>query len=147
MYYQRYLAIFMLCWAAQSQAEPDKIGYVKKVSGEAWLTMDGNSQKAEVGSAILVGQTLKTGKDGAMGITFKDDTVISIGADTSVAVDEFLYSPSKDQLKLSTNILKGTLQYISGVIAKLKPEAVSFKTPSGIIGVRGTRFLVKVDES
>ena len=42
---------------------------------------------------------------------------------------------------------RGTVQYISGVIAKLKPDAVMLKTPSGIIGVRGTRYVAMVEES
>jgi hypothetical protein len=60
-------------------------------------------------------------------------------------VDEYLYAPTKGNLKLVTSITQGTLHYISGVIAKLKPESISVKTPTGIIGVRGTHFLAKVD--
>ncbi len=62
-------------------------------------------------------------------------------------MDDYLYSPSKGDLKLSASMSKGTLQYVSGIIAKLRPEAVTVKTPTGNIGVRGTRFLVKVDEA
>ena len=40
---------------------------------------------------------------------------------------------------------KGTLNVVSGVIAKLKPESVSVKTPTGEIGVRGTTYLIKVE--
>jgi hypothetical protein len=79
-------------------------------------------------------------------VTFKDDTVMSFGPDTEMTVDEYLYAPAKGQLKLATRLDKGTLTYVSGVIAKLKPDAVSVKTPSGIIGVRGTSFMVKVDD-
>jgi hypothetical protein len=69
-----------------------------------------------------------------------------LAPDTSVTVTEFLYDPAKAELKLTAKMLKGALQYISGVIAKLKPEAVVIQTPSGYIGVRGTRFLVLVEE-
>jgi hypothetical protein len=48
-------------------------------------------------------------------------------------------------LKLWATISKGTLQYVSGVIAKLKPDAVAVRTPTGVIGVRGTRFVVMVE--
>ena len=53
----------------------------------------------------------------------------------------------KGELKLSTQLTRGTLNYISGVIAKLKPTAVTVKTPTGIIGVRGTQFVAKVEEA
>jgi hypothetical protein len=50
-------------------------------------------------------------------------------------------------LKLSTRLSRGSLNYVSGVIAKLKPTAVTVKTPTGIIGVRGTQFVAKVEEA
>ncbi|MND08583.1 hypothetical protein D3C83_313120 [compost metagenome] len=62
-----------------------------------------------------------------------------------MTVDEYLYAPGKGDLRLGTSMTKGSLQMVSGVIAKLKPDAVSVKTPTGTIGVRGTHFLVKVE--
>ena len=41
---------------------------------------------------------------------------------------------------------RSSLNYVSGVIEKLKPDAVTVGTPTGIIGVRGTQFLLKVEE-
>ena len=72
--------------------------------------------------------------------------MMSFGPDTELTVDEYLYAPASEQLKLEAKIGKGSLNYVSGVIAKLKPDAVSLVTPAGIIGVRGTQFLVKVEE-
>jgi hypothetical protein len=80
-----------------------------------------------------------------MGVTLADNTVMSFGPNTEVSLDAFLYKPDQGDLKLSTRISRGTLNFISGVIAKLKPEAVEINTPTGTIGVRGTHFLVKVD--
>jgi hypothetical protein len=122
------------------------VGYVKTVVGEAWVSTAGQRAKAEPGSAVLLGSGLRTGAGASMGVTFKDGTVMSFGADTELTVDEYLYAPAQSQLKLSTRLIRGTLNYISGVIAKLKPDAVSIKTPTGIIGVRGTQFVAKVEE-
>lgn len=125
--------------------EPETIGFVKVAEGEAWLAQDGKIALAHPGLAVHLGDILKTGRQGAMGVTFKDNTIMSIGPNTEVQVEEYLYAPGKDQLKLRANMLRGTLHYLSGLIAKLRPENVSVKTPTGIIGVRGTRFLVKVE--
>ncbi|MEE8327958.1 MAG: FecR domain-containing protein, partial [Nitrosomonadaceae bacterium] len=81
----------------------------------------------------------------SMGITLKDATVISLGPETEFAIDEYAYAPAKNKLKLSSRITKGSLNYVSGIIAKLQPEAVKIKTPAGTIGVRGTKFAVKVE--
>lgn len=146
MNFRSLLSLLLICFELNVQADDSAIGYIKVVTGQAWLTVAGNKHQAELGSPIILGEQIETGDDGAIGITLKDETILTIGSNTSIAVDEFVYQPAKNELKLSAGILKGTLQYISGVIAKLKPEAVSVKTPSSFIGVRGTRFLVKVEE-
>lgn len=142
----RLLLIFTLLLAASAWAEDPTIGYVKTVNGEASVTTAGSQIKASVGTAIHLGSVLRTGAKSSMGVTFKDETVMSFGPNTELTVDEYLYAPAQGQLKLSGRIAKGSLNYLSGVIAKLKPESVSIKTPTGTIGVRGTHFAVKVEE-
>lgn len=137
-------AAFCLNGAAWSAPE-EVIGYVKTAEGEATLLVAGKQLEAKPGMPLLLGHVLKTGKQGSMGVTFKDSTMMSIGPDTQIVVDEYLYAPGKGDLKLGARMTRGSLQFISGVIAKLRPESVSLKTPTGSIGVRGTRFLVKVE--
>lgn len=132
-----------LAWSAQAQTEA--IGRVKNVTGEAWITSAGQRVKAAPGSAVMLGSKLQTGPAASLGVSFIDNTLMSFGPDTELTVDEYLYAPAQDQLKLSTRLVRGTLNFMAGVIAKLKPDAVSIKTPTGVIGVRGTTFVVKVD--
>jgi hypothetical protein len=140
-------AFAALCiWAGAVWAQADAIGYVKTVQGGASVSVGGRAQPAQPGTPLYVGAVLRTDKDGSLGVTFKDNTIMSLGPDTEITVDEYLFSPGSGELKLGANMLRGTLNYISGLIAKLKPEAVSLKTPKGIIGVRGTHFLAKVEE-
>jgi hypothetical protein len=129
----------------QALAEDAVIGFVKIAEGDASIIDGQINTLAKAGMPIHLGSKIKTGSNGQLGATFKDNTVMSFGPDTEVVIDEYLFAPADGSLKLSVNMLKGTLQYISGVIAKLKPEAVSVKTPAGIIGVRGTRFLAKAE--
>jgi hypothetical protein len=128
-----------------ASAQEEVIGFVKTVAGDATVLDSGKTVKAQPGTPLHLGNILKTGNEGTLGVTFKDNTVMSFGPDTEVTIDEYLYAPAKGDLKLVTSIAKGTLHYISGVIAKLKPEAVAVKTPTGIIGIRGTHFLVKAE--
>lgn len=142
------LSLFgMTMFSLHALADDATIGYVKTVQGVTTVTSAGKTSNALPGTALRLGDTLNTGKNSSMGVTFKDNTVMSFGPDTQLTVDDYLYSPSKGDLKLSASMSKGTLQYVSGIIAKLRPEAVTVKTPTGNIGVRGTRFLVKVDEA
>lgn len=140
-----------LCMAAlvalpvAAAAQSTGVGYVKTVTGDAWVTTSGQRVKAAPGTEVSIGSQIKTAPGGSLGVTFKDNTVMSFGPDTEMTVDAYLYAPAQGQLQLGTSLVKGSLNYVSGVIAKLKPEAVTVKTPSGIIGVRGTQFLAKVE--
>ncbi len=139
--------LFIWAFSKYSLAAEDVVGFVKTVSGNAAVISAGKAVKAEPGTPLYVNSTIKTASKSAMGITFKDNTVMSFGSNTEVLIDEFLYAPGKDQLALGAKVNKGTMEYVSGVVAKLKPESVTIKTPTGAIGVRGTRFLLKVDNA
>ena len=130
---------------APTKAEP--VGYVKTVTGEASVTTAGQRVVAQPGTAVLLGSQLKTAKGAAMGIAFKDNTLMSFGSDTELTVDEFVYAPAQGQLLLGTRLTRGSLNYVSGIIAKLRPDAVTVKTPAGIIGVRGTQFVARIEEA
>ncbi|MDR3369632.1 FecR domain-containing protein [Rhodoferax sp.] len=125
-------------------ADEPVVGYVKTVQGAAVVVTAGDTIKAEPGTPVRQSSTLKTGLQASMGITLQDNTRLSIGPDTVMAVDEFLYEPTQNAVKLLVNLTRGTLNYVSGLIAKIKPDAVSIKTPTGNIGVRGTHFVAKV---
>lgn len=134
----------LLC--ATAHADEAAIGYIKTITDDAFLIENGKTEKASLGSAVHIGTMVKTNANGTAGITLKDNTMLSIGSDTELTLEAYQFAPEQDKLQLGANLLKGTLQYISGVIAKLKPEAVNLKTPTGVIAVRGTRFLVKIED-
>lgn len=141
------LLIGLLCLTnVQADEATAPIGYVKTISGEASVTTGGNKVAASLGTPLYLGSQLKTGHTGSLGVTFKDDTLMSFGPDTELTVDKYLYAPNEDQFQLVASMLRGSLNYMSGLIAKMRPESVSVKTPTSIIGVRGTHFVVKVDE-
>ena len=121
------------------------IGYVKNITGEATITTNGDIISAKVGAPIYQSSVLTTRAQSSIGITLKDATVISLGPETEFSIDEYVYEPAKNKLKFGSRITKGSLNYISGIIAKLQPDAVTVTTPSGIIGIRGTKFVVKAE--
>lgn len=142
----RPLITLLLCiFTLPALADGSVIGYVKTVKGEATVTSAGQTIKAIVGTPLQAGSVIRTGSHAALGVTFKDNTVMSFGPDTELTVDDYAYAPNKGNLKLGASLAKGTLAYLSGAIAKIKPDAVSVKTPTGTIGVRGTHFVVRVE--
>ena len=124
----------------------ETIGYVRVIQGDAYLVQAGQQSKAALDAPVTQGSLIRTGPGAALGITFKDNTVMALGPATELSVDDYLYSPRQGRFKLAATLNKGTLAYLSGAIAKQNPDGVRLKTPTGAIGVRGSHFAIKVDD-
>lgn len=138
-------ALILICSAAY--AAPDThVASIKTVTGMTSITREGKVITVKGDEWLYKGDALKTSADGSVGIIFKDGTVLSLGPSSEVVIDEFLFSPAQDRLAIVTRLLKGTATYLSGIIGRLSPQSVRFETPVATVGIRGTRFLVKVDD-
>jgi hypothetical protein len=131
---------------AFSAAPSPIIGTLQRVSGTAAVVRQDQILPAKVGLEIHANDALRTGTDGSIGVVFHDDTRLSLGPGSVLVIDEFVYSPRQGKLSLIFRMMKGTAVYLSGLIAKLAPDSVLFVTPSASVGVRGTKFAVKVEE-
>ena len=89
---------------------------------------------------------MTTGSDGSVGITMNDDSLLSAGSNSRLALDRFVHDPSTNQGRFNVSLNRGTLAVISGRIAKQSPDAMTVRTPAAILGVRGTEFAVKVGD-
>lgn len=138
------VAISILLFAPGLAAE-EFVGLVKSVQGQASVARGGETKAVVAGMEIKMGDVLKTGGDGSVGLIFSDDTIISMGPRTELAVEDYLFEPIEGKLAFIARILRGTVSYLSGQIAKLSPESVQLVTPAATIGVRGTHVLIKVD--
>jgi len=124
----------------------EAIGVVRSASGDATVTRGENTFPGTPGLKLLVGDTLGTGRDGSLGVILRDDSSLSIGPGSRLVLRSFLFSPYEGKFDLVARITRGTMAYISGLIGKLAPEKARFETPTATIGIRGTRFAVKVGE-
>ena len=121
------------------------IGSIKTAKGNAFILRDGKKVEAEIGRLVHEKDVLKTGNDGSLGMIFRDDTVLSIGNDSEIEVKEFMFAPAQGKLSIVTRLVKGIASYLSGKIATISPESARFETPVATIGIRGTRFVAKVE--
>ena len=130
--------------AAGPAGAGDAIGLVKTLSGSATVTRAGASQPLAAGNDVFQDDVLATGANASLGITFRDDTTLSMGPNGRMALDEFAFDPAREDVKMGLRLLKGTFAMVSGQTAKLAPENVRVQTPVMVIGIRGTSFLVEV---
>ncbi len=140
------LCLGLLVLAGPAAAEQALIGHVRTVSGESYLTRDQVRQPAKLGDPVYRKDVVETGADGAIGITFVDNTVFSAGPDSFIALEQFAFDSAKFEGNLLAHMQRGTLSVVSGDIARTSPEAMKIRTPTTILGVRGTTFLVKVEQ-
>ena len=127
-------------------AADQTIGSVKRISGRVDLVRDGQRTPALPGLRLHAGDILESGPDGSLGLVLRDDSLLSLGPSSRIAIEKFLFLPAEGSLGLTTRILRGTMAYVSGLIGRLAPESATFVTPVATIGVRGTHFAVKVAE-
>ncbi len=97
------------------------------------------------GEPILLQDAIKSGQRSGMQILLLDETVFTIGPESELVIDEFVYDPRTNAGKLSAEITKGVFRFVSGKIAHQKPEDMNVKLPSGTLGVRGTMVAGRVD--
>jgi len=140
------ICAFSLSCASFTAASDVPAGSVKTFKGMASIVRQGSIVSAKSGEKIFKGDILRTGADGSLGVIFKDDAVLSLGPNSELVIDDFLFSPAEGKLSFMTRMLRGTAAYLSGIIGKLAPQSIRFETPVASVGIRGTRFLVKVEE-
>jgi len=121
------------------------IAVVEKVSGTAAVVRQGRTISAQIGLDLYQYDTLRTGPDGSIGVIFNDDTSLSLGPGSMLVIDEFVFAPRQGKYSIALRMVKGTFAYLSGLISKLAPESARIETPTSSIGIRGTKFVARVE--
>ena len=106
----------------------------------------GQSLPGRVGLLLETDDVLRTGADGSVGITMRDNSLLSAGPNSILSLERFEFDPTTSEGRFDARLRRGTLAVVSGRIAKKSPQAMTVRTPSAVLGVRGTEFVVSVDE-
>ncbi len=122
----------------------DYVAKVSQVDGAVTIERDSKTIIAAKGVRLKNEDSISTGTDGAIGILFNDETTLSLGPVSKLTIDEYVFDPDRSNFAFVVHLFKGTAAYMSGLIAKLSSDSVSFITPSASIGVRGTKFVIEV---
>ena len=136
------LAIAAAAFAAAAYAED--IGQIKSVRGTVHVEREGQRLAATPGMQVRQSDTLVTGADGAVGVTFLDNSLLSAGPGSVLAIDRFSFNTTTHAGQFDASLRQGTLAVVSGKIVKQSPGAMRVRTPASVMGVRGTEFLVQV---
>jgi hypothetical protein len=108
--------------------------------GQATLirtAVTGQAGQLAVRSPVFRDERISTSRNGLGEFRFRDGTKFAVGGASSVVIDRFVYNGSQGFDQLTLNAARGSFRWISG---KSKSEAYEIVTPSGTIGIRGTRL-------
>ena len=122
----------------------DDIGQIKIAKGQVSVDRSGRSMPVQVGMPLAAADVVKTGADGSVGITMRDNSLLSAGPNSVLSLDRFEFDPTTYQGRFDSGLQRGTLAVVSGRIAQQSPQAMTVRTPSAVLGVRGTDFVVSV---
>lgn len=134
-----------LAWSQTTTAPPQagRAGTFKQVQGEVYVGKDAARRPPQPGDAVQAGDRVSTGRDGAASIVLKDGTVMSLGPNASADLSQFQFDSTTQEGNLLVDLLQGSVRMVTGLLSKINPERFKVRTPTAVVGVRGTDFIVE----
>ena len=142
----RKILILVAALGLALSANAADIGTIKVAKGSVEIQRGASKLPAQVGVGLQTSDVVITGADGSAGITFTDNSLVSVGPNSVFAIDKYSFDSTTHAGEFEGNLKQGRLAAVSGKMVKQSPESMKIRTPSAIMGVRGTEFVVQVDE-
>lgn len=126
-------------------ASAEEIGTVAGTSGSAEIGRAGEWSAASVGTPVFQGDELRTAAGGQMRVVFQDDSVLNLGSDSRVVIDEQVFDPTKSPARSVMQLLQGRVRALVSEYYREGGAAYEIETATAVAGVRGTEFVVSFD--
>lgn len=122
------------------------IGRIRTLDGQVTIVRGGAQVPGAVGAVLHRGDVVRTGRPGTVGIVLNDETIVSLGSGSDLALIDYAFAPKEGRFALVMRMAKGTFSYLSGLIGKLSPGSIQLQLPDATIAVRGTKLLITIQE-
>lgn len=136
----------LFCLLALPALAQSYAGVVKTTKGSASVERKGAPIELAPGVQLFEGDRIVTGSDGYLGVTMRDDTLLTLGPRTTLNLDSYAFDPKTHDGNFLASLTKGMLSVVTGLIARRSPESFVVKTRVSTMGVRGTEFIVEATE-
>ena len=140
--YSKKIIIILILILLPNFANANTSNFIGVVGAAIGEIKNQNNENLVDGSKIFFGDTIISKEKSNAQILFLDQTVLTLGEDTELTIDEFIYDPKSHEGSFISNVKSGTVKFITGQISKQNPENLEVKVPSGVLGARGTEFIV-----
>lgn len=139
------LALAALLAASGTTLAAESAGQIKRLTGEVTVVRNQQRLVATPGFAIEAKDRLMTGKDGSVGFTTTDNSLVALGPNSQLVIDQYAFNQQSHDGNIAFRFLKGSFAVVSGLLAKIQPDKAKFLTPTATIGIRGTEFVVAIE--
>ena len=116
--------------------EKQLVGIVGAISG----TVKTETRELKAGDKIYLNETIYAGVGSGTQILLLDQSTFTVGEDSEVVMDTFVFDPETNDGKIVASVKQGSLKVISGLISKKNPDSLTVEVPEGTLGSRGTEF-------
>lgn len=120
------------------------IAFVQKVKGDVTAQDDTKTIVVKQADWLSEKMLVTTGDKSGVTMVFKDNSVLVLGANSILILEKYIFAMKEKSYKFELTLNKGTVSFESGKIGELSPENFIFKTPEATVGIRGTKFMIKV---
>ena len=120
------VVLFALCAAVPALAD---VGQIKVATGQVLVDRKGQTLPGRVGMPLETDDVVRTGTDGSVGITMRDNSLLSAGPNSILSLERFEFDPTTNDGRFDAQLRRGTLAVVSGRIAKKTPQAMTVRTP------------------
>ena len=117
------LCLLTLSGVAFADDDANRVGFVDKVENEAMVVSNEATAMALIGTAIHLKDELRTGAGGRLQVTFRDNTVLTLGENASVVVDRYVFDPDEGVGETVLQATKGAFRFASGRIKELREQS------------------------
>ena len=135
-------ALFVFSSTIAYAAEKPVVGVISAAVGEIY---NQNNKKLKSGDKIYFGDSVIVKDKSNSQILLLDETVMSVGSNSEIKIDEFIYDPKTKDGKILSQIKSGSMKVLTGGVSEKNPANLEIKVPAGTIGTRGTEFQATVD--
>jgi hypothetical protein len=133
-----------LCASVIPAEAQDRVGVTSAINpATTGQPPEGTQRVLLLGQDVVRNETVRTSAEGQAQILFLDKSSFSVGPDSEVVIDEFVYNPTTGVGRLAATAAKGVFRYVGGALSKTE-GAVTLKTPAATIGIRGGIVLVDI---
>lgn len=137
------LTPWSLAQTAPPATDAPRAGTFKQVQGETWAGSAAARRAPTPGDGLRETERVSTGQTGAATIVLKDGTVLTLGPNTTADLSQFQFDATTQKGHFALNLLQGSIRVVTGLLAKINPDLFKVSTPTAVVGVRGTDFIVE----